>query len=137
MLRKLGLEDEITPEGDELLRATIQILDETQVGYHQFFSELSQIFNHKWVNDLNLILTETELMPAVTKVSSYNNWLQLYHRVLNHISPEDRSRICQVMAQSNPQIVPLRPNIEAVWEPITQEDNWQPFYDFVNSLRGS
>ncbi|WP_202225566.1 protein adenylyltransferase SelO family protein [Okeania sp. KiyG1] len=28
----------------------------------------------------------------------------------------------------------IRPIIESVWEPITVEDNWQPFYDLLKQI---
>jgi uncharacterized protein YdiU (UPF0061 family) len=135
MLRKLGFAGEISPEQDHLLRATIQMLYDTQVGYHQFFYELSQVFNSKWVNDPNAILAETDLMAQVTNYSNYRNWLQIYHHLVSQMSVNKMTEIPQTLARWNPQTVPLRPNIEAVWEPITQEDNWQPFYDFIDRLR--
>ena len=145
MSRKLGLAGEITPDSpqptlrdrDELLRTTIQILYDTQVGYHQFFSDLTHLFNQKWIDDPNSILTENEFIPVVMQASNYHHWLQLYHRSLTHLAPEDRSRIGHSMKRYNPVTVPLRPNIEAVWEPIAQSNNWQPFDDFVKSLRGT
>jgi uncharacterized protein YdiU (UPF0061 family) len=39
------------------------------------------------------------------------------------------------MAKYNPETVILRPKIEAVWEPIAQEDNWQPFYDLLDQIK--
>jgi len=35
----------------------------------------------------------------------------------------------------NPTIVLLRPNIEAIWEPITLTDDWQPFYQLLQNLQ--
>jgi uncharacterized protein YdiU (UPF0061 family) len=135
MLRKLGFAGEISPEQDHLLRATIQMLYDTQVGYHQFFYELNQVFNSKWVNDPNAILAETDLMAQVTNHSNYRNWLQIYHHLVSQMSVNEMTEIPQTLARWNPKTVPLRPNIEAVWEPIIQEDNWQSFYDFIDRLR--
>ena len=43
--------------------------------------------------------------------------------------------IAQTLKQSNPQTVILRPVIESVWESISQEDNWQPFNNLLQSIR--
>jgi uncharacterized protein YdiU (UPF0061 family) len=43
--------------------------------------------------------------------------------------------IAQTLAENNPQTVLLRPIIESVWEPIAQEDNWQPFNDLVQKIQ--
>jgi uncharacterized protein YdiU (UPF0061 family) len=34
----------------------------------------------------------------------------------------------------NPKTALLRPLIESVWQPITEEDNWQPFYDLLRTI---
>ncbi len=41
MLQKLGLSNLSLPEADELLQLTVQLLVDTQVGYHTFFLELT------------------------------------------------------------------------------------------------
>ena len=35
----------------------------------------------------------------------------------------------------NPQTALLRPVIESVWQPITEEDNWQPFQELVTKIQ--
>jgi uncharacterized protein YdiU (UPF0061 family) len=39
------------------------------------------------------------------------------------------------LGRTNPQTVLLRPEIEAIWEPITLTDNWQPFYQLLERLQ--
>jgi uncharacterized protein YdiU (UPF0061 family) len=41
------------------------------------------------------------------------------------------------LKQHNPTTILLRPEIEAVWERITIEDDWQPFYDYALAVTGS
>jgi serine/tyrosine/threonine adenylyltransferase len=135
MLQKLGLEGDPTPVRDELLVATLQLLSDTQVGYHQFFFELSQAFKLRWKKDLNSILNETELMPEVVRNSGYHHWLQLYHQALSDIADSELQLVGSVMDRSNPQTILLRPQIEAIWEPITQENNWEPFYKLLTKIR--
>jgi serine/tyrosine/threonine adenylyltransferase len=135
MLRKLGLEGGTTPQRDELLVTTLQLLSDTQVGYHQFFFEVSQAFNFRWVKDLNLVLSETELMPEVMTNSGYHHWLEIYHRVLSNIPESEFNSIREIMARSNPQTILLRPQIEAIWEPIAQANDWEPFYALLDKIR--
>jgi serine/tyrosine/threonine adenylyltransferase len=135
MLQKLGLEGDPTPVRDELLVATLQLLSDTQVGYHQFFFELSQAFKLRWKKDLNSILNETELMPEVVRNPRYHHWLQLYHQALSDIADSELQLVGSVMDRSNPQTILLRPQIEAIWEPITQENNWEPFYKLLTKIR--
>jgi serine/tyrosine/threonine adenylyltransferase len=134
MLRKLGLEGETTLVQDELLVTTMQLLADTQVGYHQFFFDLSQAFKLRWKKDLNSILNETELMPEVVGNSGYQKWLQLYHQALSNIPESELKSVEAMLSKSNPQTILLRPQIEAIWEPIAQENNWEPFYTLLAKI---
>jgi serine/tyrosine/threonine adenylyltransferase len=135
MLQKLGLEGDTTPVRDELLVATLQLLADTQVGYHQFFYDLSQAFKLRWQLDLNSILNETELMPEIVGNSGYHKWLQLYHQALSDLPESELNSVENILDRSNPQTILLRPQIEAIWEPITQDDNWEPFYTLLAKIR--
>jgi serine/tyrosine/threonine adenylyltransferase len=135
MLQKLGLEGGTTPVRDDLLVATLQLLADTQVGYHQFFFDLSQAFKLRWKKDINSILNETELMPEVVGNSGYQKWLQLYHQALSTVSESEFDGVETIMTRSNPQTILLRPQIEAIWEPITQANNWEPFYELLAKIR--
>jgi serine/tyrosine/threonine adenylyltransferase len=135
MLQKLGFEGETTPVRDELLVATLQLLSDPQVGYHQFFFDLSQAFKLRWKQDLNSILNETELMPEVVGNSGYQKWLQLYHQALSDLPASELDSIERLLDRANPQTILLRPQIEAIWEPIAQENNWEPFYELLAKIR--
>jgi serine/tyrosine/threonine adenylyltransferase len=135
MLRKLGLEGETTPQRNELLVTTLQLLSDTQVGYHQFFFDLSQAFKLRWLKDLNLVLSEAELMPELMANSGYHRWLEIYHRVLSSIPESELNSVGEIMVRSNPQTILLRPQIEAIWEPIAQTNDWEPFYALLDKIR--
>jgi serine/tyrosine/threonine adenylyltransferase len=135
MFQKLGLTGADTPERDELLVTTLQLLSDTQVGYHQFFFELSQIFKLKWAKDINSILHETEFMPQVMANSGCEKWFQLYHRVLSNMSESELQLVGGVLDRSNPRTILLRPQIEAIWEPISENDDWEPFYTLLGKIR--
>ena len=135
MFRRLGLEGATTPERDELLAVTLQLLSDTQVGYHQFFFEISQAFNLRWIKDLNLVLSEAELLPEVVANSSYHRWLELYHRVLGSLSESEYKAVGDTLAKSNPETILLRPQIEAIWEPIAQTNDWEPFNTLLGKIR--
>jgi serine/tyrosine/threonine adenylyltransferase len=135
MLQKLGFDSGNMPVLNELLVATIQLLSDAQVGYHQFFFDLTQAFKLRWQKDPNAILNETALMPEVVNNSGYQNWLQLYHQALSNVSESALAEIEQNMTRSNPQTILLRPQIESIWEPIAQENNWQPFYTLLAKIK--
>ena len=130
MLLKLGFSSRDLPELDLLLDSTIQLLQDSQVGYHDFFSQLTQSFSPKWRDDVESIL----LMPDLP-TENLNNWRNLYHQVLTQLSFDEMDNISQRLKQSNPKTALLRPVIESVWESIANEDNWQPFNELVKRLQ--
>jgi serine/tyrosine/threonine adenylyltransferase len=135
MLRKLGFDRETTPVLDELLATTLQLLSDTQVGYHQFFFDVSQAFKLCWVKDLNSILNETELMPEVVNNSGYHQWLQLYHQALSDLPESEFDLVGSILDRANPQTILLRPQIESIWDPIAQENNWGPYNNLLAKIR--
>jgi serine/tyrosine/threonine adenylyltransferase len=141
MLRKLGLaadeREDIVDDRSNLLVTTIQLLAESQGGYHEFFADLTKNYHDRFQGDINGILTTIDgFDPALTKVGRYAEWQQIYHRVLSQLSPDELAAVGDSLMRCNPSVVPIRPVIESVWEPISQDDNWQPLTDLLASLRG-
>ncbi len=134
ILNKLGFSEIILPEFDQLLGQTIRLLQETQVGYHDFFIKLSQSFSSNWRDDPSLIFKNAYFLPLDEASELLENWRTLYQQILNKLPPDEMGNIAQQMQRSNPKTVLLRPAIEAVWEAITNEDNWQPFYDLLSKI---
>ncbi|MUL36013.1 protein adenylyltransferase SelO [Gloeocapsopsis dulcis] len=134
MLQKLGFSQLPVTEG-ELVQTTIQLLQETQVGYHDFFSKLTHYFSNQWRENTDLILHEIDILPWDSSSELLEKWRNLYHKYLTQVPQSEVANVAKQLQQSNPQVALLRPVIESVWEPITQEDNWQPFYDLLTSLR--
>lgn len=135
MLQKLGLEGATTPQRDQLLVSTLQLLSDTQVGYHQFFFDLSQAFKLRWSKDRNSVLNEAELMPEIMANSQYQQWLQIYHQVLTDLPEPEFNSMRTTLTRSNPQTILLRPQIEAIWEPIAQHNDWGPFDTLLTKIR--
>jgi uncharacterized protein YdiU (UPF0061 family) len=142
MLHKLGFEiglDQVSIDvADELLRRTLQLLWETKVGYHDFFMALRQQFDRSWRDDPNQIFDQVtnEAPPEKTDTVNHllHHWREFYHQVLTSLPAEEMIAIDQRLRQHNPTTVILRPEIEAVWEPIAQEDNWQPFEQLLERI---
>lgn len=137
MLHKLGFDQLPASVADELLKSTIQFLQGTQVGYHDFFLALRQQFSPQWRDDANLIFAASVSVNADALASSFKQWRQVYHQVLNSLSESETAAIAQRLNQHNPSTILIRPEIEAVWEPITTNDDWQPFYDLLKRIRES
>ncbi|BAB74575.1 protein adenylyltransferase SelO [Anabaena sp. FACHB-709] len=135
MLKKLGFEELKTPEAEELLSLTLKFLQESQVGYHQFFYEMARTFSIKWRDEPGLVLSGSDIVPPSGTDANFDNWCVLYHKILNNFDYEQVKIIAQNLTHYNPKTSLLRPTIEEAWEPIVQEDNWQPFYDLVKSIQ--
>lgn len=130
MLRKLGFENLSTSSSNALVEKTLEILQESEIGYHQFFFELGQQFNRGWREDPSTILERDSLPKA-----DWERWRNLYHQNLRQLPLEEMDKIRDRLRNYNPKIALLRPIIESVWEPIAYEDNWQPFYDLVRRIQ--
>ncbi len=152
LLNKLGFISLSQDLMDDLLSATWRLLQESDIGYHKFFLALRQQFSPMWRQDAQLVFNEsvTDLIPEQEDADSQpmpmsdriddnllQHWQQNYHRALNEVPSDELDAIAQRLRQYNPDTVLLRPEIEAIWEPITVDDNWQPFYDLLDRIRNS
>jgi uncharacterized protein YdiU (UPF0061 family) len=43
--------------------------------------------------------------------------------------------VARQLRRTNPKTILLRPAIEAIWEPITLSDDWEPFYQLLQNLQ--
>ncbi|QDL10402.1 YdiU family protein [Brasilonema octagenarum UFV-E1] len=135
MLKKLGFEQLSHPEADELLNLTIQFLQGSEVGYHQFFYEMARTFSLKWRDEPGLIMADSNLVPASGVSEVFDNWCLIYHKILNNFDPEQIDSIAQTLTRQNPKTVIHKPVIESIWQSIVQEDNWQPFYELIECIQ--
>ncbi|MBD0268484.1 MAG: YdiU family protein, partial [Cyanobacteria bacterium Co-bin8] len=135
MLKKLGFEQLNQALTKSLLSQTLKLFDGVEVGYHDFFLVLTQQFSPEWRTDPNQIFGATLQASDAAAAELLEQWRQIYHRCLNELPQEAMPEVARCLQQTNPETVLLRPEIEAVWEPITVEDNWQPFYDLVQRVQ--
>ncbi len=135
MLRKLGLADLPEDLASTLVGQTIELLSQVEVGYHDFFFGLTQQFLPTWRDDASQIFSATLQASDPAAVGPLKTWRQTYHRCLQSRPPEAMADVASGLKGSNPQTVLLRPEIEAIWEPITTDDNWQPFYDLLDKIQ--
>ena len=131
MLQKLGFEDgSLGLLGNELLAQTIILLRESKISYHGFFAELALGFNSSWRENSSLILENAAFSQQIT-----NNWRSFYYKCLNQISVDSIEKMSDRLNSCNPQTNLLRPVIESVWQSISEENNWQPFYNLIGKLQ--
>lgn len=131
MLKRLGFEQVPAGEAEELLKLTLKLLSETQVGYHDFFLELRNQFSPSWRDDV------TQIFSAAEPVELIEPWRQFYYHLLQTLSFDELHQISARLQKYNPQPFLLRSVIESLWEPIVNEDNWKPFYEFVKQIQNS
>ncbi len=127
MLQKLGLP--IVSDAQDLVEKTVELLQESQIGYHQFFTELTNNFNLGWREDATVILENVALENA-----DWSSWKALYYSVLTSLPKSEFIKMGDRLKAFNPATVPLRPLIEEVWAAIANDDNWQPFQRLVEQL---
>ncbi|MGK7873586.1 MAG: YdiU family protein [Xenococcaceae cyanobacterium] len=135
MMNKLGLNNLSIPEAEELLYKTIQLLKDTEIGYHAFFAELADQFNYGWREDSSTILENASFTQLDSQGTVGENWQILYHKLLNKLPIDDLESVGDRLGHYNPKTALLRPAIESIWEPITQDDNWEPFHDLLRRIQ--
>jgi serine/tyrosine/threonine adenylyltransferase len=136
MLQKLGLDQErcdtLDPRiTDQLLTLTLDFLQKAQIGYHTFFAELRLQCRDLWRTDAGHILSESSLLAGY--LTQLEPWRRIYAQLLQH--EEKIETVQQRLQTHNPYVVITRSTIEAVWDPIARENDWQPFYDLLESLK--
>jgi serine/tyrosine/threonine adenylyltransferase len=133
MLKKLGFEQLGMVESEELIQLTIQFLYDTQFSYHRFFATLRQHFSPQWQVDVGHIFNDCPVFTP-EQFQALEAWRSLYHQILQNQPESELSLIAQRLGQ-NPLTLLVRPEIEAVWEAIATNDNWQPFEKLLQKLR--
>ncbi len=130
MIQKLGFSDIFIPQAAELLTETIKLLRNSDLGYHNFFAELAQWFNDGWRDSKDLILENASFTQEIG-----DRWKKLYHICLNKLPQSAMKEISDRLSFNNPKTALLRPVIESVWQPIVEQDNWQPFYNLIKKIQ--
>lgn len=128
ILRRLGFAELSDDLARELFALTVEILRDNEVGYHDFFAQLRQQFRPEWRDD------ETAIFDRAEPQDTLQPWRLLYHRALQSLSDDELDAVGDRLHAANPLVIPVRPEIEAIWEPITTDDNWQPFYDLLDRI---
>ena len=129
LLRRLGFDSLPAEDTRELCQVTVTLLSKNDVGYHDFFIQLREQFDRDWRENLDRIFPEAEPSKILKP------WRQIYHRILQHFSDRELDEVGDRLRKYNAKVSLVRPNIEAVWEPIVAEDNWEPFYQLLREIR--
>ncbi|MBW4692660.1 MAG: YdiU family protein [Lyngbya sp. HA4199-MV5] len=133
MLNKLGF-DGSNLELDELLKLTLTLLKETQIGYHSFFAEIAQQFSSDWRDDVDNMFSQASVSPGEF-ANLWHNWKNSYFNALLSLPEAEMDAIATRLRTHNPTTTPLRPEIERVWDAIAQQDDWQSFYTLLQQIQ--
>ncbi len=134
MLRKLGFESSVelsTEVTNELLQRTLQLLWDSQIGYHEFFKALRLQFEANWREKMQFSF-ETALKSDAA--ACFEAWREFYQQILASLPESEMTAVAQRLRQHNPLTVIIRSEIEAVWEPIALQDDWRPFYELLERI---
>lgn len=143
-LKKLGIPPDLAAKlpadlQRDLVASTLALLEQTHLSYPDFFANLTQQFSSQWQTDSTLIFSATvenaEDNSDPDAAAQLTQWRQMYQHCLNQLPTEAMDSVQSCLKATNPMTVLLRPQIEAVWAPITEEDNWQPFYDLLSKVQ--
>jgi serine/tyrosine/threonine adenylyltransferase len=135
MLDKLGLGGSSHSANDDLLDLTIQLLHSTQIPYQDFFINLTDILVDRWHDSHNMECDLSAIFSGLINDPVLANWQQLYRNILTEIPETELEIGLEKMQSINPKVSLVRPQIEAVWSAIEQEDDWQPFADLLVKIK--
>ena len=135
MLAKLGLVGLADPLAKDLISQTLTLLEAVEVGYHDFFQALTQQFSPQWREQPEAILASTLTTSHPEAARQLDAWRLTYQRSLGSLPPQAMATVARQLRRTNPKTILLRPAIEAIWEPITLSDDWEPFYQLLQNLQ--
>ncbi len=134
ILNKLGIGSIMPRLEHDLVKLTLQFLVASPIQYHSFFIRLAEQFTLAWQDQPHLILADTFELNAEPQ-EALDRWRRCYYQVLQTLPDTEMELISDRLQRHNPKTVLLRSEIEAVWEPITHNDDWDPFYDLVQKIQ--
>ncbi|MGB3138471.1 MAG: YdiU family protein, partial [Nodosilinea sp.] len=85
MLCKLGMASLDNASATLLIDQTLELLSAVNVGYHDFFSALTQQFSAAWRDDVSHIFGAALPASDPAAAAQLKNWRQTYHRCLQSL----------------------------------------------------
>ncbi|MEM9213551.1 MAG: YdiU family protein [Cyanobacteria bacterium P01_F01_bin.150] len=137
MINRLGFASLPPAMADDLLTATLTLLSHLNIGYHDFFLALRQLFTAKWRESQEEIALDILRPESDDQQELVHQWRSLYYQAIKQYGEDQMDAIAQRLGLHNPDIVPIRPEIETIWDPIVADDNWQPFLTLMKRIQQS
>lgn len=134
MLYRLGFDRLDNQIAKRLVDLTVEFLKISQVDYHDFFWQITNQFSSTWRNQPESIFSQFESAED-SLAQCFNDWRQTYYQALNCFADDEMTAIADRLRTYNSKVGLVRPVIESVWNPIAQDDDWQPFYDLLTAIR--
>jgi uncharacterized protein YdiU (UPF0061 family) len=139
MLQRLGFDEKQIPIdlANDMWQATLDLLLETEIEYHEFFRQLRHQFSPSWRDSSpqQMQASMESVFANATSTETIQPWFERYHHLLQFVSGDELDAIADRLQKYNREVPLLRSRIEQVWEAIANEDNWEPFYQLLQQLR--
>ncbi|MGK7890083.1 MAG: protein adenylyltransferase SelO family protein, partial [Leptolyngbyaceae cyanobacterium] len=134
LLQKLGFRSLSPDLTEDLVGATLELLLITRMNYHQFFDRLRQKCSRPWRDDSAQIEQALAGLILGDHQSALRHWCELYQWILSRQSVEEMAQVRHHLQVYNPPVGVANADFEAIWEAIAQDNNWQPFREFLKKL---
>ncbi|MEM9772060.1 MAG: YdiU family protein [Cyanobacteria bacterium P01_D01_bin.73] len=141
MAARLGFVGLSSEDADDLVGATVRFLAASQVSYSDFFIHLRQRFQPSWRDDTELAQTMEPLGAAANggplsgeALQEWGQWRLIFHRLLQALSDDELGQMGDRLTEWNSTVSMVRPVIESLWEPITNDDDWSVFNRMVKQI---
>ncbi len=143
LYRRLGLDanveklancSDFRSSNHDLLQLTLDLLATVPINYGSFFKGLT-----KQVSKNGLPCESEQLIPSFFDQHSLprqlwlawrDSWWSHQHLAITN-DPNEEEEIPKRLKHWNLDITPTRSVIESLWQPIEQEDNWEPFQSWL------
>lgn len=135
MLNKLGFKTLSPFEAEELLSLTLKLLLQTRISYSHFFQRLSEKFSPQWGEEQNLILRDMKIKSRTTDDKIWHSWSHYYQYLLSQQSNEEIQLVHNRLKVHNPPVTLLNEDVEAIWQQIIEEDNWEKFNSVIQKIQ--
>ena len=138
LLRRLGLVEPWTtvrrgdPALEDPVALTLQLLGVWKIDYGDFFAGLRDRVNGSDLEEPDALtpwhVPEPPRQPWLA-------WRDCWWRRWHDLPGNGRQAVRWALRRWNLTRTPTRPVIEQVWQAISEQDNWEPFHQLVDSWR--
>lgn len=135
LLPRLGFVDQGTESCKALVRSTFTLLRLGRLDYHGFFGALRDAICSRGLEEKGPLCPPESFGREWGGVRAALEEFQWAWRARLSHETQPPEVIQQRLRANNPRYIPVRPEIERVWEAIDQRDDWEPLYTWMHQLQ--